>query len=211
MEVEKIVKYISNERFSSYQRRYPNDLKKSLLLYQSNIEISQSFYSNLSILEVSLRNTINKSCIIHFGSDNWLKEELPKELKRQIIEIETKLKRSGKEPTNDRIIAELNFGFWTTLFNRSNAKVFWKPLMKSFSDLPNDKRKRTVISAKLNRLRTFRNRIYHYDPIVWDIRELVSRRAEIDKILTWIEPEIAKWAKKIDTFEEVRNKIKDRI
>jgi len=189
MEVEKIVKTISNERFSSYQKRYPNDLRKSFLLYQSNIEISQSFYSNLSILEISLRNTINQSCIKHFDTENWLKEKLPKELKRQILEIENKLKKSGKEPTNDRIIAELNFGFWTTLFNRSNAKIFWKPLLKAFPYLPKKMRKRTSISPKLNRLRTFRNRIYHYDPIVWDIRELVSRRAEIDKILTWIEPE----------------------
>ena len=211
MEIEKIVKTISNERFSSYQKRYPNDLKKSFLLYQSNIEISQSFYSNLSILEVSLRNTINQSCIKHFKTENWLKEKLPKELKKQITEIENKLIKSGKEPTNDRIIAELNFGFWTILFNRSNAKIFWKPLLKAFYYLPSEMRKRTGVSAKLNRLRIFRNRIYHYDPIVWDVKELISRRKEIYDILTWIEPETAKWADSIDTFDYVRKKIKERI
>jgi len=72
-------------------------------------------------------------------------------------------------------------------------------------------RKRTSVSAKLNRLRTFRNRIYHYDPIVWDIKELVLRRKEINEILTWIEPETAKWAGKIDTFNEVRMKIKKNV
>jgi len=211
MEFEKIVKTISTERFSSYQKRYPKDLKKSFFLYQSNIEISQSFYSNLSILEVSLRNTINQSCIKHFNKEGWLKENLPKELKKQIVEIESKLRKSGKEPSNDRIIAELNFGFWTTLFNRSNAKTFWKPLLKAFPYLPKNMRKRTSVSARLNRLRTFRNRIYHYNPIVWNIKELILRRKEINEILTWIEPETAKWADNIDTFDYVREKIKERI
>ena len=72
-------------------------------------------------------------------------------------------------------------------------------------------RKRTSVSAKLNRLRTFRNRIYHYDPIIWGIKELVLRRKEINEILTWIEPETAKWAGKIDTFNEVRMKIKKNV
>ena len=211
MEVEKIVKTISSKRFNSYQKRYPNNLKKSFLLYQSNIEISQSFYSNLSILEISLRNTINQSCIKHFDTENWLKGKLPNELTPQILEIEKKLIKLGKEPTNDRIITELNFGFWTRLFNRSNTKVFWKPLLKSFPHLPKEMRKRTSVSAKLNRLRTFRNRIYHYDPIVWNIKELVSRRKEINEILTWIEPETAKWANNIDTFDEVKTKIKENV
>ena len=211
MEIEKILKTISKERFSSYRKRYPNDLNKSFLLYQYNIEVSQSFYSNLSVLEISIRNTINQSCIKHFGTDDWLVENMPRTLEKQITDIKTKLLKSSKQPTNDRIIAELNFGFWTTLFNRSNAKLFWKPLLKAFPYLPNDMRKRTKVSSKLNRLRTFRNRIYHYDPIVWDLKELILRRKEINEILIWIEPETAKWADSIDTFNDVKQKIKRNV
>ena len=211
MEIKKIVKTISNERFSPYLRRYPKDLNRSFFLYQSNIEISQSFYSNLSILEVSLRNSINLVFIEYFGTNNWLKNKLPKELKKQIKEIENKLIKSRKEPVIDRIIAELNFGFWTTLFNRSNAKYFWKPLLKAFPYLPKEKRKRAIVSAKLNKIRSFRNRIYHYDPIIWNIQELISKRKEIYEILYWIEPETAKWAESIDTFQEVKRKIKEKI
>ena len=68
------------------------------------------------------------------------------------------------------------------------------------------------IIAELNfGLRTFRNRIYHYDPIIWNIQELIPKRKEINEILYWIEPEIAKWAESIDTFQEVKRKIKEKI
>lgn len=211
VEIEKIIKTISDERFSSYLKRYPDNLKKSFFLYQSNIEISQAFYSSLSILEISLRNRINESFIKHFTNKSWYKENLPKELSKQIKETEVKLIKSGKKPTIDRVIAELNFGFWTMLFNRKYAKYFWKPLLKAFPYIPRDKRKRTFVSAKLNHIRTFRNRIYHYDPIIWNIQEVITKRKEIFEIMSWIEPEMAKWAKSIDTFEEVKDKIKKNV
>jgi uncharacterized coiled-coil DUF342 family protein len=179
-------------------------------LYQSNLEISQAFYSSLSILEVSLRNSIHEKFKKHYGKTDWY-NELPTELKQQVIEVEKRLIKSRKEVTTDRIIAELNFGFWTTLFNRNNAKFLWKPLLKSFSNIPNDFRKRTKVSASLNRIRTFRNRIYHYEPIIWDIQQIIEKRKEIFEILNWIEPDTEKWAKEIDTFDLVRKKIKNNL
>jgi len=211
MKIEKIVNTISFERFAAYQRRYPKELDKAFILYQSNIEISQSFYSNLSILEVSLRNSINQSFISYYSSKDWLLEVLPKNIEPQINEIITKLEKSKKDVTNDRIIAELNFGFWTMLFNRGNARYYWKPLLRAFPYLPKNMRKRTTVSAKLNRLRTFRNRIYHYDPIIWNIKELVNRRSDINEILSWIEPNTAEWVRSIDTFGEVKNKLRKRM
>ncbi len=208
MKIEKIIKTISDERFSPYSKRYPDKIKKGFFLYQSNIEISQSFYSSLSILEISLRNGINKSFSEYFSNNSWHRENLPMELSKQVKEIEIKLTRSRKDPTIDRIVAELNFGFWTMLFNRKYAKIFWKPLLKVFPYIPKENRKRTIVSSKLNHIRTFRNRIYHYDPIIWDIKEILIKRKEIFDVMNWIEPEMAKWAGNIDTFEGVKEKIK---
>lgn len=119
--------------------------------------------------------------------------------------------KSKKPASIDRIIAEMNFGFWTILFNRKYAKNFWKPLIKTFPHLPNDCRKRTIVSAKLNHVRTFRNRIYHYEPIIWDIREIVNKRKDIYEIMGWIEPETEKWAKSIDRFEETKLMIRNNL
>ena len=159
---------------------------------------------------MALRNAINDSFQVHFKNQQWYKE-FPTELKQQIEEIENRLLKSKKLATIDRIIAELNFGFWTILFNRKYARYFWKPLLKAFPNLPHDCRKRTIVSAKLNHIRTFRNRIYHYEPIIWDIREIVNKRKDIYEIMDWIEPETEKWAKSIDRFDETRQRIRNNL
>jgi hypothetical protein len=205
MDIEKIIKTISIERFSPYQKRYPDNIEKSFLLYQSNIEISQAFYSNLSILEVTLRNAISNSMQRHFGTSNWL-DKLPVDLKIQTVEIQKRLENANKKVTIDRVFAELNFGFWTSMFNRKYAKFLWKPLLKSFPNIPHEYRKRTKVSSRLNHIRTFRNRIYHYEPIIWDIQEIVNKRKEIFSIINWIEPNTEKWARQIDTFKETKKK-----
>lgn len=210
MEIEKIIKTVSQERFEPYRKRYSSDLERGFLLYQANIQISQSFYSSLSILEVTLRNAINDSFQVYFKHEQWYKQ-FPFELKQQIEEVENRLLKSKKPVTIDRIIAELNFGFWTILFNRKYARYFWKPLLKAFPKLPNDCRKRTIVSAKLNHIRTFRNRIYHYEPIIWDIREIVNKRKDIYEVLKWIEPETERWAKSIDRFDETRERIRNNL
>lgn len=206
MEIEKIIKTISLERFSSYQKRHPNDIEKSLILYQSNIEISQAFYSSLSILEVSLRNSINDSLQLYFQTDAWF-DKLPVNLKLPIIEIQKRLESSKKEATIDRVIAELNFGFWTTMFNRKYAKYLWKPLLKAFPNIPKEYRKRTIVSSRLNHIRTFRNRIYHYEPIIWDFEKILIEHKEIFEIIKWIESNTKNWARKFDTFNDVKLKI----
>ncbi|MFV0553351.1 MAG: hypothetical protein ACK5LR_01475 [Mangrovibacterium sp.] len=210
MEIAKILNLVSQERFEPYRKRYYNDLKRSFALYQANILISQSFYSSLSILEVTLRNSINNSFQEYFDDNRWYRK-LPEELRVQIEAIESKLLKSKKPISVDRIIAELNFGFWTVLFNRQYARFFWKPLIHAFPNLPSDCRKRTIVSAKLNRIRTFRNRIYHYEPIIWNIQEIVNKREEIYEILDWIEPEIKNWAISIDQFNQTKQKIKDSL
>lgn len=130
-------------------------------------------------------------------------ESLPPELLKPVIEIEIRLKRSKKKITNSRILAELNFGFWTTLFYRQYAKLFWKPLHQIFRELPPQQRKRTTVSGKLNHIRNFRNRIYHYEPIIWDLNELKSIRKEISETLTWLDSDTEKWLANFDTLPEV--------
>lgn len=185
---------ISKERFAPYLKRSENT-KNALFLYQKNIETSQEFYGLLSILEVTLRNKIDQSCKLYFENDNWLTEILPNELSKQINENKNRLIKSKKEITNSRILAELNFGFWTTLFNRKYARIFWKPLHKIFPNMPKENKKRTEVSSRLNHIRVFRNRIYHYEPIIWDLEILKKKREEILETIYWLDADTSEWAK----------------
>ena len=55
-------KVFSTQRMEKYFNRYPNDDQKAISHYKSNIELSESFYSVLSMFEVSLRNSLNHCC-----------------------------------------------------------------------------------------------------------------------------------------------------
>ena len=55
-----IKKIISTERLKPYLKYHANNnIDKALAHYKANIEISESFYSLLSILEIGFRNNID--------------------------------------------------------------------------------------------------------------------------------------------------------
>ena len=203
MEIQKIIKDISTERFEPYLLKCNGDIEKAFNLYEFNVKISQTFYAPLSALEVTLRNKIDQSFKSHFNEEYWLKTILPNQMVKQVIEIEQKLIQSKKNPSSSRILAELNFGFWTILFNRNLAKTFWKPLHRIFENIPKQERKRAEISSKLNQIRTFRNRLYHYEPIIWDLEVLNQKHDLIFEVLYWINPNTSQWIKTFDSYDFV--------
>ena len=52
-------KIFSTKRMERYDRLY-NDEKRAIAHYQCNIELAESFYPCLSILEVALRNALSR-------------------------------------------------------------------------------------------------------------------------------------------------------
>lgn len=208
MELQKIIKDISNERFEPYLLSCNGDQKRAFELYEYNIKVSQSFYAPLSALEITLRNKIDDSFKEHFRDDFWLHNVLPPIMGKQVTDLEQKLVQRKKTITNSSILAELNFGFWTILFNRRFAKTYWKPLHRIFEHIPKHQRKRSEISAKLNHIRTFRNRIYHYEPIIWDLDVLDQKHKDILDVLYWLNPETEKWVRSIDTYEDIKSGVR---
>ena len=110
MKREIIDKYITEARLSAYG---------NMDEYKDNLLLSRRFYILLAILEVALRNSINEHFAKKIGSD-WLDDNhfLCKDAKRKISEAKNKLNHRHEPLTNDKIIAELNFGFWVGLFTQ---------------------------------------------------------------------------------------------
>lgn len=207
MNRSEILKFISEDRFRPYLLKCDGDLALAFKLYENNIIISQSFYALLSVLEVTLRNKIDLCFKKHFCNEFWLGGELPEEIAKHVRGVEQKLLKNKRSISNSSILSELNFGFWTILLNRSFAKKYWKPLHKVFEHIPKDQRKRARISSKLNHIRIFRNRIYHYEPVIWNMEVLDQKHVDIFEVLYWLNPETAEWASHIDTYEEIKSRI----
>ena len=114
-----------------------------------------------------------------------------------------KITASKNQITIDKLVSELTLGFWTSLFNKNYAKDFWKPLMYAFPLLNNQQKHRNVIAFKLNNIRKFRNRIFHYEPICNDLNILSINHANILEVLQWINTDIVNWTKQIDRFDNL--------
>ncbi len=60
----------STQRMEKYFSHYPNNERMAIRHYHLNMELSEGFYSSLSIFEVALRNSLNWELVEKFGV-NW--------------------------------------------------------------------------------------------------------------------------------------------
>jgi hypothetical protein len=208
MTEQQLIYYLSGPRFNVYLAKTNNDFDKAYRLYKVNIELSEAFYPILSVLEVSLRNAVNEALKLHFNDPYWFKNSLPVEFLPFVSEATQKLTAQHKNITADRIIAELNFGFWNRLFNRHYTGLLWKPLRLIFKNTPKHLRQRDTIADVLYRIRTLRNRIYHYEPIFGNLQDIENQYNEMLTFLTWFDNDLPKLLTDIDRSTGILKKAK---
>ena len=182
-------KFITNSRLKNY-----NNFDE----YKQNLYKSEEYYILLSIFEISLRNSIDNYFKIQISSD-WLDSDiLQSDTKQKIKEVKNKLLKRKETITHDKIIADLSFGFWTSFFRKSYSKIMrLKDINNIFPNifLNNDKLiNRNIIATKLNHIRIFRNRVFHYERII-NKSEYKNMEDNIFKFLAYFDAEIYSFAK----------------
>lgn len=190
----------SKPRMDTYYKMFPLNREKALEYYQLNIQVSESFYPLLCTIEIVLRNSIHNSFKYHFKNEFWFNHLKESILIEQVEIAKNKSIQKATSISADKIVSELNFGFWTCLFNKQFAKNYWKPLMHVFPNIHASDKKRDKISFKLNQVRKFRNRIFHYEPLCNDLINLEKNHKNIYELIEWIEPKTSLWLKEFDRF-----------
>ena len=186
-----IKKYISTERFRSYS---------GIDEYLENLVFSKKAYIPLSILEISLKNSINELLTEKLG-ENWLEDKsfLTNDSLRKIDEAKKILFKRAEPISKSKIIAELSFGFWVNLFKKPyEMKLRTKDIQKIFTNLPPKKEKminREVIYKELNHIRNFRNRVFHYEKVI-NKNNYNQIFKEIDEVLFYFDKELFDCVKK---------------
>lgn len=202
-------KSISHERLEAYrQRRADSDDLNLYAHYAWNIVLSESLYPALQGLEVSIRNSIHDAASERFNTEYWFDDSgflYPSE-KESVQKAKEILIKSKKTLDAGRIIAELNFGFWTSLFDVRYEQRLWPWLLKPvFPSMPRTERTRKTLSKRLNKIRQLRNRIFHHEPI-WHWRDLRGQHAESLETIYWINPAMMKFIKELDRFPVILEK-----
>lgn len=223
MKFEKITLYLSTQRIDRYLIATGNQQTKAIRLYKANLRIAQSFHPLLGALEVTLRNRINTILTTYFSDPDWIinqktgfmidpslthtdrrtKRRITNDfLKSSVEKSEQRLRRLRIPITNGKIIADQSLGFWTDMFEVHPYKLLLGRPIQIFNNLPSG-HGRSDVCDRLNKIRQFRNRIHHNEPICFNAAAIDFTYAEevydaIIAILTWIDPELIKWVKDID-------------
>lgn len=191
---------------------YPNDESRAVKHYQSNIKLTEAFYTSLSVLEVALRNALSRELKTMTGRDDWyaIFANTPglTNLNKYITQASKQIAGRHEQITTSKIIAELTLGFWVSLLNAEYERLLWKDLRRAFPYIPKKDRKRKNVSAPLNRFRSFRNRVFHNESICWNMKKVQEIHDELLLVLEWINKDLPEWLTEIDRFENVQEQIK---
>ncbi len=212
-------KAISASRLSTYRTlsSSTNDAK-TIENYIYNAKISENFYMLLQNLEVTLRNAIYDSYNTIGSSRNFFylrQQDTRRPFQRgeyhsyacwkMIGTVKHHLVQSCITPTDGKIISELNFGFWTKLLEENHYKtILWRQIFRLvFPYYPHSRiidDDVDIVSDKINNIRQFRNRIFHYEPII-NRTNLEQDRNDILEVIGWISPEMQKLSKIYDEYD----------
>lgn len=232
MEYKVLTGLVSEARLKRYLIA-TGDFSAAVDMYKANILVAQAFHPLLSIFEVILRNQIDRTLTNYFGDTDWIlnqrsgfmvdsalsyydykirRDKKDEYIIKEVNKAENKLKRLKVSVTSGGVVAEQMFGFWTELFENNYYKVLKGRPIQIFEKLPPGIG-RKEISDYLNKIRLFRNRINHNEPICFvsdridflPAEEIYSR---LVMLLDWIDPQILYWISDIDSVKDSINNAK---
>lgn len=204
-----LTRVLSSPRLEAY-RLSPNDTLRVLIgRYRWNVALCMSLYGPLDYLEVAFRNSLHNALTAFKGTPAWYDLTPTWLLSREqdaISTAKTELLKRNAPLEPGRLVAELNFGFWTSLLSRPYEQVIWPALLKPvFPHMPRRERTRHRVADRMQQVRKLRNRVFHYEPI-WRWTDLLNRYVALEETIGWFEPALSRILPDVHTFTEVHAK-----
>lgn len=219
-DLENIAKSLSKDRFARYLAATDGDREGAICLYAWNAAIGATFHAPLQALEVTLRNQIHERLTKTY-CPHWFDHSAIKFSEKKLEQLETvksNLKNSFAPIYPPDVVADLSFGFWVDLFRGNYEENLWQPaLCKAFPhhDGPIE---RKIALKRLTKLKRFRNRIAHHEPIFemgvkkTDVKGVRTRKEgiknlkiyyqEILETIGWMSPSKKAWVEAHSRVEE---------
>jgi hypothetical protein len=212
--VHEIRRALSNERLDAYGIARTDEQKIANYLW--NLALCESLYPALHGLEVAMRNAVfSAGSAVFAGTATrdvpcWLDADPPivhPDDLAAVVAAKERLRERGLPLEPGRLVAELSFGFWTSLFDvrYEQNKVLWPPLLGAqllHPSSPRSMRSRKQLSPLLNRVRHLRNRIFHHEPI-WHWSNLADHHGMALDLMGWFNPALRNTIEPHDRFRAV--------
>ena len=215
MNYQKFARLYSYSRISRYLKASKGNKKKAQQMYYANARLAQAFQPLISFFEVILRNQLHYAIAKHFSDVQWLinqkngfmsdtslthivkktgKTKKNDFLKKEVEKSEKTLLGKRRNVTAGRVIAELNLGFWNSLYETHHYALLQGVPCKIFRGLPTGYG-RKEINAIIQDIRIMRNRVSHNEPLCFDNKQFDMTYVKqmyvlISDFFTWINPNI---------------------
>jgi hypothetical protein len=203
---------LSSERLSAYavaQGGAAPDPCATLARYLLNMALCESLYSPLQLCEIALRNAIHRHGSALMSRPDWYDDPrfvLTPWAADEVTKAKSKISKTRKPITSGRVVAELQFGFWISLFEAhyEQRTPFLPGAFKAvFPHLPKSLHKRRDRKGDLDKIRQLRNRVFHHERIVhWN--DLDAQHQLILDVISWVSPEARQMADALDRFTSIR-------
>lgn len=205
-----VSRVLSVERLESYAADGA-DTTVMMARYLLNLALCESLYSPLQLCEVALRNSLHLHLTHLCGREDWFDARaeflLTEWAQAEVAKAKEKISRTSRPVTPGRIVAELQLGFWTSLFEahyEQRTRFLPWGIKAVFPHLPKSGHKRKALKAKLEEVRSLRNRVFHHERIVhWT--DLEAKHASILQVIGWVSPELHEMARSLDRFTTIRS------
>ena len=173
-------------------------LPGALALYAWNAQVSAAMLAPLHLCEVVMRNAVSDALMAIYGADwPWSVTFLTSLPNPPMGFNPTRdlINARHNKATTGRVIPELKFVFWQTMFTSRFDVRIWNPHLRSvLPHLNPDKttqQLRGLIYSELEQLRKLRNRIAHHEPIF--MRNLLDDFQKIHDLIAFRCPITSAW------------------
>jgi hypothetical protein len=207
MDWDSLEKHFSSARLGRYLASCNGDKPRAARAYVNNLLLAEAMMPMLNVLEIALKNGIHSRLTSFYKRGDWWQAwtNVPTFdwQMREIGSAKAKLQRRAEAATVDKIVAELAFGFWSSLFNVHFQTLLWKELRLVFPRCPKSHRQRQTVSAALNQVRSLRNRVFHHEQLLWLDPSLYEMHAKGIEVVGWLDPQLQMWLAQHDRLPAV--------
>jgi hypothetical protein len=194
---------VSIPRYDAF-RNGGNDVE-ALARYLWNTALCESLYPAFQILEVGFRNAVHSEIGIECGEPEWLLNPPAFLQLRELDTISqaiTGLRKEQKPVDEPRMVAKLNFGFWTCLLDKPYDQLWHKIIRQVVPLMPRRIRTRQNLSSHLHSIRKLRNLAFHHHAI-WHHPHLKRVHQNSLEVIQWLSISLGSVNAVLDRFPTV--------
>lgn len=198
----------SQARMARFLTAAGGDVRMAKRYYRANLAISEAFLPVLSAFEVALRNRLHIELSRHFGKANWIlleKDGFMRDfalgpdyrMRGDVTRAVDRLLRERRPPNRNNVLAEQTLGFWVSMFDPKPYRLLKGVPIQVFAHRPR-RYGRLELANDLHRVRLFRNRVFHNEPICFDkvgfsLSEPHAIMHTLFDLAAWMDASLLEW------------------